>query len=72
MVSKFMYIPNDDTKSNPFGRIQLVVKKLDIKINEQINHNLIKVPKVDKPTNHKPLGTSVINSPISPPSMYIS
>ena len=46
-----MYIPNDDAKSNPLSRLQLLVKKFNIKINEQINHNLIKVPKVDEPTN---------------------
>ena len=43
------------------------------KPNKPINQNLIKLPKVVGPTNkkrcYKTLGTSVINSPMSPPSL---
>ena len=38
-------------------------------LNEQTNQNSIKVPKVAKTTNKKTLGTSVINSQMSPPSL---
>ncbi len=47
------------------------LKRLDTKLNKQININSIKVPKFVKQTNNKTLlnnmGTSVMNSPISPP-----
>ena len=48
MTDKLMYIHNDDTQNYPFCRLELVVST-----NEQTNHNLIKVPKVVKPTNKK-------------------
>ena len=44
-----------------------LLKCLDIQLNNPTNQYTIKVPKV-KPTNKKTLKTSVINSPISPPS----
>ena len=66
-----MYIPNDNTQNYPFCILQL--KRLDTKLNETTNQNLIKVPKVVEQTNKKKLlkklGTSVINSPKSPPSL---
>ena len=47
------------------------MKRLDTKLNETTN----KIPKIVKPTNkkrhHKSLGTSVINSPMFPPSLAI-
>ena len=48
------------------------LKRLDAQLNEPTNQKLIKVPKVVKPTNkktnyNKTLGTSVTNSPLSPP-----
>ena len=55
-----MYIPNDDTKN-----------VLNTQLNEPTNQNLIKVPKVIKPTNKKTLGTSVTNSSMSPSSLNI-
>ena len=48
MGDKLMYIPNDDTQNYHFFRLQLVL--------ESFGHsNLIKVPKVVKPTNKKTL-----------------
>ena len=47
MDDKLMYIPNDDTQYYPFYRLQLVV--------EFLQHNSIKVPKVDKLTDKKML-----------------
>ena len=46
------------------------LKHLDTQLNESTNQNSLKVPKVVKPTNKKmllkTLGTSVMNSPLSP------
>ena len=50
MADKFISIPNDDTQNNSFCRLQLVVKRLDTKLNEPINQNLLKFPKVVEPT----------------------
>ena len=62
MSDKLMYIPNDDTQ-NSVDYNQL------LKLNKPTNQNLLKAPKVVKPTNKKTLGTGVINSPMSPPSL---
>ena len=51
-----MYISNDNTKNYSFYSLQL-----ETQLNEQTNQNLIKLPKVVKPTNNK-------TSPISFPS----
>ena len=66
MADRLMFIPNDDTQNNTVCRLHLVV--------ETFRHsNSRKVPKVAKPRKRKPyyntLGTSVINSPMSPPSL---
>ena len=65
-----MYIPNDEKQNSLFCRLQLLVKTFLTQLNESTNHNLLKVPKVVKPANKKmllkTLGTSVINSPLSP------
>ena len=66
MTDKLMCIPNNDTQNNPFFRIQLVVETFGhvfLVINQ-------KVPKVFEKILS--LGTSVINSPMSPPSLKIS
>ena len=55
MADKLMYISNDDTQNYPFYRLQLVLKHLYTKLNEPTIQNLIKVPKVVKPTNMKTL-----------------
>ena len=48
----------------------LWLTRLVTHINEPTNKNLIIVSKVVKPTNYyKTLGTSVVNSPMSPPSL---
>ena len=66
MADKLRYIPNDDTQNYPFyglnARTLYLIDKL-IKIQ--------KVPKVLKPTNcnYKTFETSVINNPMSPPSL---
>ena len=69
-----MYIHNDDTQNYP-SELQLVFENLDTQLNEPTNQNTLKVPKVVKPTNKKMLlydmGSSVINSPMSPPSLQI-
>ena len=50
MADKLMYIPNYDTQITPS-----VDYNLKTKLNEPTNHNSIKVPKVNKPTNKKTL-----------------
>ena len=56
-----MYIPNDDKQNYPFCRLELVV---------ETNQNLLKSPKLVsqriRKRYYKILGTSVINSPLSP------
>ena len=63
---------DNDTYNYHISRLKLAVETLDTQINQPTNQNAIKVSKVVKPSNkkqyHKTLGTSVINSPISPPS----
>ncbi len=51
MADKLMYNPSDETKNYPIGRLQLVVKRLDIKLNEPTNQTSFKVLKVVTPTN---------------------
>ncbi len=72
MTNKLMYIPND-TKKSPFLKLQLVVETLGYKLNESTNQNFKNAPKVIKLTNKnmllKDFGESVINSPMSPPSL---
>ena len=52
------------------------MKRVDTQRNEPINQNSLKVPKVVKPTkkkrNYKTLGTSVINSTLSPFLLFIN
>ena len=59
-------------KNNPFFRLQLLVWTFDTQLKKTTNQNSIKVPKAVKSTNnYKTLGTSVINSPMSPSSLNI-
>ena len=51
MADKLMYIPNDDTQITPFVNYNKLFKRLDTKLNEPTNQNLIKFPKVVNPTN---------------------
>ena len=50
MADKLNYIPNDDTQNYPSFRLQL-----EVQIFGHSNQNSIKVPKVVKPINKKPL-----------------
>ena len=67
-----MYMSDDD-KNYPFCRFQFSSCNIQ---NHPININLLKVPKVVKPTNKKTLILKllgivyVLNSPISPPSLH--
>ena len=49
---------------------------MDTQFNDLTNHNSVKVPKVDNPTNkkrnYKSLGTIVMNSTMAPPSLVIN
>ena len=55
MADKLMYITNDATQNYPFCKLQFVVKRQDTILNKPTNQNLIKVPKVVKPTKMKTL-----------------
>ena len=50
MADKLLYIPIDDTQIPVY-----YLKRTDNQLKEPINRNLIKVPKVVKPTNKKTL-----------------
>ena len=54
MADKLMYIPNDDKQITPLDYNQ-GLKRLVTQLNESTNQNLVKVPKVVKPTNKKTL-----------------
>ena len=74
MADKLMHIPNDNTQNSPFCRLQLAVKHLNTQLNE-INQNVVKSTKLlsqgIRKRYYKTLGTSVINRPMSPPSLLI-
>ena len=78
MANKSMQLPNNDLQNYPFCRLQLKVERLDTHLIKPTNKNSIKVLKVFKLSNqkmfYKTLGTNVIDSPISSPSLtlYIS
>ena len=68
MDEKFKHILNDDSQNNTFCRLQLVVEILrhsPIKIQEKSSKLLI------RKRYYKTLGTSVINNPLSPLSLYL-
>ena len=72
MADKMLYIPNDDKQNAPFCRLQLIVQTFGHSINKPANQNSIKIPKLlgQRIRKHyKTLGTSVINSPMSPASL---
>ncbi len=70
------YIPNDDTQNYPFCRLQYVVETFGHSTKWTNQSNSMKVPKVVEPTNkkryYKFFGTCVINSPMSPPSLWLN
>ena len=72
MANKLIYIPNDNTQNYPLCSDNQWLKRLDSQLHELTNKNSIEVPKVVKPTNKKTLGTSVINSLMSPPCLQNS
>ena len=69
MAVKLMYIPNNDTKNYPFCRLKSVVDMFEYSSYRTNQSKFIIVPKVIKAINKKTLGTSVINSPLSPLSL---
>ena len=64
-----MYIPNDDAQNNPCCSVKLVVEIFELK--KPTNQNSLKSPKLlsqrTRKCYYKTLGTSVINSQLSPP-----
>ena len=71
MVDLLMYITRMTHKNTPSVDYNERLKSLNSQLNKPTNQNLVRVPKVVKQTNKKTLlkilGTSVINSPLSPP-----
>ena len=73
MANKLIYILNDD--SYPIFRLQSVqwLKRLDTKLNKPTNQYSLKYPNLlslrTGKRYYKTLGTSVINSQLSPPSL---
>ena len=74
MADKYLYIPLDDTQNYPFCRLQLVVESLETQLNRPTNQNSLKFSKFKpiRKRNLNTLGTSVMNSSLSPVSIYIS
>ena len=69
-----MFIPNDYTQNYPFCRLQLGVETFEIQLFEPINYNSLKSAKLLSQQirrYYKTLGTSVIKSPICPPSVLM-
>ena len=68
MADKLMYIPNEDTPNYPFCRLQL---KVELNIMNQPFKNSLKSPKLQQIRKRYfiTLGTSLINSPMSLPSL---
>ena len=73
MADKSVYIPNDDTHNSLICRLDYWLKRLDTQLKESTNQNSIKYPKLlsqlIRERYNKILGTSVINSQISSPSV---
>ena len=67
MIDKLMYIPNADKQNYPFLYKNNVSKVWTLTTNK----NSIKVTNIFEPTNDKTLGTSVIYSPMFPPSLNL-
>ena len=76
MTDNFMYIPNNYTKYYPFCRLNKLLKRSSTKLNKPTNHIQLKSPKLLSQRigkrYYKTLRTSLINSPLSPPSLYIN
>ena len=73
MVSKFMYIPNDDTQNYLICKSKSVVKRLNTQLNKLTSLNLLKSPKLlSKQIRKRYTKTSVINNLLSPLSLVIS
>ena len=73
MAEKLMNIPNDDTQNYSFCRLQLMVKTFGQSTKWTNQSKFNKSPKdclnqQIRKSYYKTLGTSVINSPMSPPS----
>ena len=68
IADKLMYIPNDDIQNYPFFRI-LLVAQLNIPTNQNSNSQIVFKQRI-KQRYYKTLGTSAINSPISPPGLH--
>ena len=71
MAEKLMYIPNANTQNCPFYKLQLVIETFGHSTNQPTNQNSIKVPQIVRKRYFVNLGTIIINSPLSPPSLHI-
>ena len=72
MDDKFMYIPNDDTQNYLFCRLKLVVETFKHSTVWAIQSNPKFLSQRIRKRYHKSLGTSVINSPLSPLSLVLN
>ena len=71
MTNKFIYIPSDNTQITPSVEYVSWIKCLDTLLNGQTYQINEKSPKLtNKKRYYKTLGTSVINSPMSHPSLH--
>ena len=76
MADKLMYIPNNDTENSLFCTLQLLVKKvLTLNLMNQPINFYKKFPVLLRQRirkRYQTLGTSVINSPLSPSFQLIT
>ena len=65
MADKLMYIPNIDTQNYPYCRLQLVVETLNLlnQVHKLLSQRI-------RELYYNTLGTIVINSPLSPLSLW--
>ena len=69
MADIFMYSPNDEKQITIYLYYIFRLKRLDIYLNEPTNQNSPQLlSRLIRKRYYKTLGTSLINSPMSPPS----
>ena len=69
MADKLMYSPNNATQNYPFCRLFESFENLLKRT--PTNKNSLKTTKLLSQRYYKFLGTSVINSPLPPPSLFL-
>ena len=72
MAIKLMYIPNNNPKNTQSVGQNQGLKRLNKQLNVTNQSKIRKRPQQISQRYHKTLGTSVMNSPMSPPSLTLT